>query len=401
MKNSNSIKLSFLIFLGILLQAPMALTGVVVEEHMKEPVMGAKVSVGGTVVYTDDKGRFTISPSPILPGGLQTTADLFIQNGSLTISLNAAAEVSFELFDSKGKMIRHENLKFLQVGKHNLTDASSNNNGNVREVRYLRLKVNEKSSIHKVLAFSQDGKKQIHVSTPSLHKRADVEEFLMDGKISFEKELLNSKTMDYAAADTDMGIIELSYPKRQLDLGAKPPYGAIMLFDGSGTKAEAEAEMKKNWQPWANMDGTNNDATGITFKIVKDPKIAAADKGWSMMSCCHYPWGYDDLQAKEVHGDVQIHIEFNMLGKYDDNDEADPNPGTQMMNRGGGGYSNSGVYLQSRYEVQIVSVSLDKRDLILTNSHKMASLVDDHTPTSDEWKANGEWQSYDITFRKQ
>jgi hypothetical protein len=128
---------------------------------------------------------------------------------------------------------------------------------------------------------------------------------------------------------------------------------------------------------------------------VKDPEFPADANRVALQSCCNRVWGYDDIQANAVHGDVQIHVEFNCMGKYDANEN--PNASDPFASPEQAGYNNSGVYVQSRYEVQIQSWTTTPD--IIPNDHAMGSLVDDHAPSKNANKPNGVWQAYDITFR--
>jgi len=77
-------------------------------------------------------------------------------------------------------------------------------------------------------------------------------------------------------------------------------------------------------------------------------------------------------------GKFKLHVEFRV--PYE--------PGN-----GGQGRGNSGVYLQGRYEVQI----LDSYGL-KSGKNDCAALYEVHPPTVNACKAPTVWQSYDITF---
>jgi Domain of Unknown Function (DUF1080) len=93
-----------------------------------------------------------------------------------------------------------------------------------------------------------------------------------------------------------------------------------------------------------------------------------------------------NLISKTEHGDAEIHVEFNVP-------------------KG----SNSGVYIQGRYEVQILD-SFGKADFA---EHDCGAIYqrwdpargkgkegyEGHAPKVNASKAPGEWQSFDITFR--
>ena len=93
-----------------------------------------------------------------------------------------------------------------------------------------------------------------------------------------------------------------------------------------------------------------------------------------------------NLTSKAEHGDVEIHIEFNVP-------------------KG----SNSGIYLQGRYEVQVLD-SFGKAEIAVHDCGAIYERWDPsrgkgnegyegHTPKVNASKPPGEWQSFDITFR--
>jgi len=108
-----------------------------------------------------------------------------------------------------------------------------------------------------------------------------------------------------------------------------------------------------------------------------------------VQSCCNTNWGMDDIQAIRVHGDAQLHVEWIAMGEYDANENPNLDDGKS--------YVNSGVYVQSRYEIQIQSWTTNPASI--PGNHDMGSLVDDYTPTANANRPNGKWQAYDITFR--
>lgn len=93
-----------------------------------------------------------------------------------------------------------------------------------------------------------------------------------------------------------------------------------------------------------------------------------------------------DIVSTVEHGDVQIHVEFNVPKD-----------------------SNSGLYLQGRYEIQVFD-SYGKDPIAVHDCGALYERWDPkrgkgnegyegHTPTVNASKAPGEWQTFDITFR--
>jgi hypothetical protein len=104
--------------------------------------------------------------------------------------------------------------------------------------------------------------------------------------------------------DFDLQHVERSSPT----LGAKPPKGAIVLFDGQNLAAWA----KKNGKAWLTEDGP------AQWKILPDGVLEVVP-------------GADCIITHQKFGDCRVHVEFRTLGAP----------------------SNSGVFLQTRYEANI------------------------------------------------
>ena len=172
----------------------------------------------------------------------------------------------------------------------------------------------------------------------------------------------------------DLGDIVLEYPPRQFDLGVKPVYGAIALFDGSRGLMDAE------WEHWM---GTYRKAHGlaptpIVWRYVADP----VDPGMTMRTCCRTQWGDEDLVTKRKFRDFQLHVEFNPVSAPRVGG-ADPGP------------ANSGIYLQSLYEIQIKD---DFGQSVLGN-HEAGGILNEVAAPVNLCRQRGNWQAYDITYR--
>ena len=89
--------------------------------------------------------------------------------------------------------------------------------------------------------------------------------------------------------------------------------------------------------------------------------------------------GTGDIVSKAKFRDAQIHVEFNT-----------PN----MPNAQGQGRGNSGVYIQSKYEIQI----LDSFNNPTYAAGSAGSVYGKHDPLVNVTRPPGEWQSYDIVF---
>jgi hypothetical protein len=134
-------------------------------------------------------------------------------------------------------------------------------------------------------------------------------------------------------------------------LPVPPPADAIVLFDG------------KNLDEWQ-----KGDSTPAQWRLVEGQAMqVTAGKG--------------GIETKRRFGDAQLHIEW-----------ASPKPakGTDQ-DRG-----NSGVFFQGRYEVQV----LDSYGNDTYPDGQAAAIYGQYPPLVNASRAPGEWQSYDIIFRR-
>ena len=131
--------------------------------------------------------------------------------------------------------------------------------------------------------------------------------------------------------------------------GTSAPPGAVILFDGSNTNA------------WTTKDGQS-----ATWQILDDVDAMVAGGG--------------DILSKELFEDVQLHVEF-WLPKNP--------PEVTGQKR-----SNSGVFLQKRYEIQILdSYGQDpKKD-------GCGSIYNRRKPKENACTPPETWQTYDITYK--
>jgi hypothetical protein len=110
-------------------------------------------------------------------------------------------------------------------------------------------------------------------------------------------------------------------------------------------------------------------ALPIKWKIVEDP----VDKGRVVSTddpaAVGGKYGAADIVTKKPHGDFRLHIEF------------------LVMKAGG----NSGVYLQNRYEIQIVDGQKTK--------HGMGAVINETESPYYAYNGLGKWNAYDMVFR--
>lgn len=152
-------------------------------------------------------------------------------------------------------------------------------------------------------------------------------------------------TVSYRFGEGDTGHVNL-------DLIAVRPRGAeVTLFDGTAT---SQAQ-------WQHTDG-------------RTPRWPLPDEK-SMEVCC------GDIRTKEAYQDFRLHVEFRVPLLPDD---------VTGQDRG-----NSGIFLQDRYELQV----LDSYGDTTLADNEAGAIHLKRAPDSNEAKAPGTWQTYDIVFR--
>jgi hypothetical protein len=131
-------------------------------------------------------------------------------------------------------------------------------------------------------------------------------------------------------------------------LGAKPPEGAVVLFDGTSLDG------------WVKTDG-------------KTPaKWPVADGILTV--------GSGDIMTQKRFGNFQLHLEFNV---------------PFMPKAYGQARGNSGVYLGGTYELQVLdSYGLRLRD------NDCGAIYKQIVPAVNACKPPLQWQTYDVTFHK-
>jgi hypothetical protein len=134
-------------------------------------------------------------------------------------------------------------------------------------------------------------------------------------------------------------------PKAQF---TKPPEGAIVLFNGKDTA------------DWTTLDGKP-----FPWKVENGAMVCLPRKG--------------SIRTKQSFGDQKLHIEFRT---------------PYMPKSFGQARGNSGVYVQGRYEIQV----LDSYGLKPIRNNDCGALYSLITPSTNACLPPKQWQSFDITF---
>ena len=174
---------------------------------------------------------------------------------------------------------------------------------------------------------------------PDPEKKQEIDGVLQDGSVHFKNDDWDATLKDGEISGSNKDGAKHTLKKierKSTTLGAKPPQGALVLFDG--TNADA----------WKNgkMDKDGNLQCGVL--------------------------------SKQEFGDCTLHVEFFLPFK----------PFAR-----GQGRANSGVYMQDRYEVQV----LDSFGLKGENN-ECGGIYTKHKPKVNMCYPPLIWQTYDIDF---
>jgi hypothetical protein len=144
-------------------------------------------------------------------------------------------------------------------------------------------------------------------------------------------------------------------------VGAAPLDGAEVIIDGS------RKMLDEKWTYWKGPRFSSS--LPIKWKIVDDP----VDPGTVIMTddpaAAGGKYGTADIVTKKQYRDFRLHIEF-------------------LVSKPGG---NSGVYLQNRFEIQVLDGDRTK--------HGMGAVINETESPYHAYNGFGKWNAYDISFR--
>ncbi len=149
--------------------------------------------------------------------------------------------------------------------------------------------------------------------------------------------------------------------RAQVGIGTTAPKGAEILFDGSRSMLDAK------WTYW--QGPRFKAAMPIKWEIVPDPVDKGSTVSTNDPAAAGGLYGAADIMTIQKYGDCRLHVEF-------------------FITAAGG---NSGVYLQNRYEIQIVDGD--------TTSHGMGAVLNITPSPYKVYNGIGKWNAYDIVFR--
>jgi hypothetical protein len=128
----------------------------------------------------------------------------------------------------------------------------------------------------------------------------------------------------------------------------RPPSDAVVLFDG------------RDMSGWQTEDGR--------------PAPSQVRDGYFILNT-----GDGNVYSRETFSSVQLHIEFSI---------------PHMPQESGQSRGNSGIYLQGRYEIQVLDSYFNET----YPNGMLGSIYGQAAPLVNAARAPGEWQSYDVIF---
>lgn len=144
-------------------------------------------------------------------------------------------------------------------------------------------------------------------------------------------------------------------------VGVKAPKSAEVLFDGT------RKMLDEKWTYW---EGPRFAAElPIKWKLEKDPAGKGEVVNSNDPAAAGGLYGSADIVTKKKFRDFRLHVEF-------------------LIKKPGG---NSGVYLQNRYEIQVLDGD--------TTKHGLGAVINETDSPYYAYNGVGKWNAYDIKFR--
>ncbi len=168
-------------------------------------------------------------------------------------------------------------------------------------------------------------------------------------------------TFSFIFALSSLLLLTACSGEQNIGVGAEPPAGATVLLDGT------REMLDEKWTYW---EGPRLAAElPINWEVVDDPLAESTAINSNDPAAEGGKYGAADIVTKEKYRDFRLHVEF-------------------LIEREGG---NSGVYLQNRYEIQVLDGD--------TTTHGMGAVINETESPYHAYNGIGEWNAYDIVFR--
>jgi len=150
-------------------------------------------------------------------------------------------------------------------------------------------------------------------------------------------------------------------PKEKNGVGTKAPKKAEVIFDGS------RKMLDEKWTYWEGPRFSSE--LPLKWGIINDPVNNGTVVNSNDPNAKGGKYGTADMVTKKKYRDFRLHVEF-------------------LVEKEGG---NSGVYLQNRYEIQVLDGDKTK--------HGMGAVINETESPYHLYNGIGKWNAYDITFR--
>lgn len=149
--------------------------------------------------------------------------------------------------------------------------------------------------------------------------------------------------------------------KEKTGVGTKAAKKAEVIFDGS------RKMLDDKWTYWEGPRFSSE--LPLKWEIVNDPIDNGTVVNSNDPNALGGKYGTADMVTKKKYRDFRLHVEF-------------------LIEKEGG---NSGVYLQNRYEIQVLDGDKTK--------HGLAAVINETESPYHLYNGIGKWNSYDIKFR--
>lgn len=177
---------------------------------------------------------------------------------------------------------------------------------------------------------------------------------------------MNRVQMNNIARHTLMLVFPMMFAfsaiaQKHIGVGAKAVKGAEVFFDGT------RKMLDEKWTYWEGPRFAGE--LPIKWQIVKDPVGKGTALNSNDPTAAGGKYGTADIVTKKEFRDFRAHVEF------------------LIVHEGG----NSGVYLQNRYEIQILDGDSTK--------HGLGAVINETASPYHAYNGLGKWNAYDIVFR--
>ncbi len=168
-------------------------------------------------------------------------------------------------------------------------------------------------------------------------------------------------TIHFLLAIVILSAIAISCQKQLTGIGVKAPNDAEVLFDGS------REMLDDKWIYWEGPRFSSE--LPIKWEVVEDPAGKGSALDSSDPTADGGKYGTADVVTKKKFRDFRLHIEFLIAHEK----------------------GNSGVYLQNRYEIQVLDGD--------STRHGLGAVINETESPYFAYNGVGKWNAYDIKFR--